>query len=821
MENERIISLAIEDGMRKAFLDYSMSVIIGRALPDVRDGLKPVHRRILYAMHEMGLLPNKPYKKSARLVGDVLGKYHPHGDSSVYDAMVRLAQDFSMRYPLVDGQGNFGSIDGDPPAAMRYTESRMTDLSLEMLADIDKETIAWRPNYDESTVEPEVLPSKLPNLLLNGSSGIAVGMATNIPPHNLKELAYGVKMIIENPETTIDDLMAVIKGPDFPTGAIICGRSGIARAYKTGHGALLLRCRAFIEEKKDGREYIRISEIPYQVNKAALLKDIAHLVNEKTVTGISDLRDESDKDGMRIIIELKRGEIGQVVLNQLYKHTSLQSSFNCNMLAIVDGRPKVMTLLEILRSWIEHRKQVIIAATKFDLEKAEKRAHILEGFKIALANIDGVIAIIKSASDRNQARERLEQDYKLSQAQANAILDMRLYQITALESDKIEKEYQELQEKIAYLKSLLADMAKIYAIIRDETLAVAEKYGDERRTTFEEMEGDFDAEDLIADEACVVTVSHAGYIKRVPTSTYKTQRRGGRGVAGMETREEDFVEHLFPAMTHDTMLIFTSKGMLHWLKVYSIPEASRTSKGISIANLISMPSDEKLASMITVREFDEKRSVVMATEKGIVKKTRLSLFSNIRKKGIIAVNVREDDRLIDAELTEEGDDIFLATNNGYAVRFSQALVSEMGRNATGVRGMTLRGDDKVVGMQIVKPEGGAVLVVCENGYGKRTDLEEFRVTGRRGKGVIAIKTSERNGKVVGALTVSNEYDVMLVTSSGMMVRIPVEQISMVGRNTQGVRVVNLKEEDRVVSFASVEKDGNEETNTELPPNSQN
>lgn len=809
MENQRIVPIAIEDEMRRAFIDYSMSVIIGRALPDVRDGLKPVHRRILYAMHDMGLTPSKPYRKSARLVGEVLGKYHPHGDSSIYDASVRMAQDFSMRYPLVDGQGNFGSVDGDPPAAMRYTESRMTPAALEMLVDLDKNTVEWRNNFDESLQEPDVLPCKFPNLLLNGSTGIAVGMATNIPPHNLKELALGAKMLIENPEAAVEDLMTVIKGPDFPTGALICGREGIYRAYKTGHGSVLMRCRAFIESVKENREIIRISEIPYQVNKAQLLKDIAGLVNNKIITGISDLRDESDKDGMRIIIELKRGEIGQVVLNQLYKHTSLQCSFGCNMLSIHKGMPKVMNLKDMLQAWIDHRKEVVTRATIYDLDKAEKRAHILEGFKIALGNIDGVIAIIKTAPDRSSAREKLEITYGLSTAQANAILEMRLYQITALESDKIDSEYKELQEKIQYYNSLLADDSKILQIIKDDTLALAAQFGDERRTSIEGAEGDFNAEDLIADEPCIITVSHSGYCKRVPTNTYKTQRRGGRGVAGMETRQEDYVEHLFSATTHDTMMIFSDKGMLYWLKVYAVPEASRIAKGISMANLINISPDEKIASMITVREFDDKHSIVMATEKGVIKKTNLSLFSNIRKKGIIAMNIREDDRLMAATLTDGNNDIFMATSEGYAIRFNEKEVSEMGRSATGVRGVTLRDQDKVVGMQVVPSEKTTVLVICENGFGKRTPFEEFRLTGRRGKGIIAIKTSERNGNVVNAIIVDENDDIMLITLSGMMVRTPVSGIPVVGRNTQGVRVINLKEDDKLTSMTTVEKNDEE------------
>jgi DNA gyrase subunit A len=803
VSKENIFPIAIEDSMRRAFIDYSISVIIGRALPDVRDGLKPVHRRILYAMNEMGLAHNRAYKKSARLVGEVLGKYHPHGDSSVYDAMVRMTQSFSLRYPLVDGQGNFGSVDGDPAAAMRYTETRMTPLAAEMLTDIEKNTVSWKSNFDDTLEEPEVLPSRIPNLLLNGSSGIAVGMATNIPPHNFREIAEGIRMLIDDPETSIDQLMTVIQGPDFPTGGIICGRAGIHRAYKTGHGAVIMRCRAEVDTFKENRECIRITEIPFQVNKSTLLKQIARLVNNKEITGISDLRDESDKEGMRIVIELKRGEIAQIVLNQLYKHTPLQTSFNCNMLAIDGGRPRVMNLKEMLTSWIDHRLEVIRSAVIFDLEKAKKRAHILEGFKIALANIDRVVEIIKRSSNRREAAGALERELSLTETQANAILDMRLYQLTALESEKIESEYRDLLNKIEYLESLLADESRIYGIIREETLELAHKFGDDRRSSIESAESDFVAEDLIADEPCIITLTHTGYIKRVPTSTFRSQKRGGRGITGMSTRDEDFVEHLYSAMTHDTILVFTSTGMLHWLKVYAIPEGSRTSKGNSVANLLNISPEEKIASMITVREFDDERSIVLCTRSGTVKKTSLSLFSNIRKKGIIAMNVRENDRLIGAEISHGKDDIFLTTQMGYSIRFSESRVSRMGRTAAGVRGISLRKGDAVVGMDILGARDGTLLVVCENGYGKRTAFSEFRVTGRAGKGIITIKTSRRNGLIVSALAAKEGDDVMLISSSGMMVRIPVESISVQGRNTQGVRVVNLKENDKVVSMATV------------------
>jgi DNA gyrase subunit A len=806
--SQKIIPIAIEDTMRKSFIDYSMSVIIGRALPDVRDGLKPVHRRILYAMYDEGLLHNHKHSKCAGVVGEVLKKYHPHGDSSVYDALVRLAQPWSLRYLLVDGQGNFGSVDGDPPAAYRYTEARLTALAEEMLVDIDKETVPWKLNFDDSKMEPVILPSKIPNLLLNGSSGIAVGMATNIPPHNFRELAKGITKLIDNPEVSVLELMEDIQGPDFPTGGIICGQPGILQAYKTGRGSIILRCRVEVEQEKE-RERIIVSEIPYQVNKSVLLKDIAARVNNKEITGISDLRDESDKDGMRIVIELKRGEIAQVVLNQLYKHTSLQISFSFNMLAIKEGRPKMMGLKEMLSDWIAHRKTIIIAAIRFDMAKASLRAHILEGFKIALANLDAVIQLIKNALNREEARVGLQQKYALSETQANAILEMRLYQITALEASKLEVEYQELLKKIEHYKSLLANEDKILDIIKKDTTELAKKYGDERRSTLEATEGDFSAEDLIADEPCIITISHAGYIKRVPTDTYKAQKRGGRGVTAMDTKDEDYVEHVYTANTHDTMMIFTQNGMLHWLKVYAIPEATRVSRGKAIANLLQIPSEDKVAGFIPVRQFDTHRSIMMTTQKGIIKKASLALFSNIRKKGIIAITVRESDKLIAACLSETGDHILLSTEQGQTIRFEETEVTSVGRTAAGVIGIRLEENDNVVGMDIIKSSEAphaTLLVLCKNGYGKRSELAEFRKTGRAGKGIIAIQTSDRNGIVVAARIVKEDEDVMLITQGGMMVRTNVKSISIVGRNTQGVRVINLKDTDFLISMTPIEKE---------------
>lgn len=806
-KSERIIPVAIEDSMRNAFIDYSMSVIIGRALPDVRDGLKPVHRRILYTMNDIGLHFNKPYKKSAKLVGEVLGRFHPHGDTSVYDAMVRMNQGFAMRYPLVDGQGNYGSIDGDPAAAMRYTETRMTSLSQEMLTDIEKNTVTWRPNYDESEQEPEILPSRIPNLLLNGSSGIAVGMATNIPPHNLRDLAKAVNLLIDHPEASLEEILLCVPGPDFPTGGIICGRRGIVSAYATGKGSVMVRCRADIEPFKDSREQIIITEIPYMVNKSVLLQDIARLVNQKIITGVSELRDESDKDGMRIVLELKKGEMGQVILNQLYKHTQLQSSFSCNMLAIKGGRPKVMGIKEMITEWILHRKIVITRATEYDLAKALRRAHILEGFQKALSVIDEVIRVIKDASNRQAAHQQLMSGFGFSEEQTTAILELRLYQLTALEADKIEKELGELRQKIEELRSILADETKILAIIKEDTTTLATKYGDERRSSIEVDESEVQIEDLIKDESCIITLSHNGYIKRVPSDTYRSQKRGGRGVTGMDTRDEDYVEHIFSAMTHDTLMIFTQSGMLHWLKVYKIPEASRVSMGKSIANLLEIPKEDKIAGVLPVRQFSDEFDVVMATSKGLIKKTSLDLFGNVRRKGIVALSLRsEDDQLISVGISSKNDEFFLSSKKGQAVRFPSEKVTRVGRTASGVKGMTLEEGDSVIGMEIISPDTkGQILMVCENGYGKRTEIEEFRITGRGGKGVISIKTSERNGDVVAARVVEENEDIMVITALGMMVRMAVSDISIVGRNAQGVRIINLKGDDEIVGVTAVEK----------------
>ncbi len=805
--NERIIPISIEEEMKTSYIDYSMSVIVGRALPDVRDGLKPVHRRVLYAMHELGLLHNKPYKKCARVVGEVLGKYHPHGDSSVYGALVRMAQSFAMRYTLVDGQGNFGSIDGDNAAAMRYTESRMERIGEELMNNIEKNTVDFQPNFDGSLEEPKVLPTRIPTLLLNGSSGIAVGMATNIPPHNVVELAETVRLIIENPDVGVKDIMQVLKGPDFPTRGIICGRDPILKMYETGRGHIKLRGKAGIEPGKHNKDQIIITEIPYAVNKSSLLDKMVSLVRSKVITSISDIRDESDKDGMRIVIELKRGENGKVVLNKLYKHTQLQTTFNAIMLVIDNGRPKVMPVKDMILAFIDHRKNVIRRATQFDLDKAQRRAHILEGFKVALANIDEIIKIIKKAGDRQLAEKKLIAKYDLSKEQAEAILNMRLYQLTNLESDKIEKEYLNLIKEIERLQSILASEQKVLNIIKTDMDDMERKYKDERRTEIVADETDINIEDLIADQGCVITVSHRGYIKRTPVSVYRQQKRGGKGVSGVNMISEDYVEHLFTASTHDYILIFTKKGQLHWLKVYLVPEGGRTWKGKALVNILSLPNDDSIAAMIKVRKFDEKYSVFMCSKKGIVKKTNLKEFSNPRKNGIRAINIREDDELISAKFCEEGDSILLLSRNGLSIHFAQDAIREMGRTAAGVIGIRLGKKDHVVASEIVGHDlQGSLLAICENGHGKRTEAKAYRLQGRGGKGIIAIKTTERNGHVVGALKVNDPDEIMVITLLGKMVRMPVKGISVIGRNTQGVKIVGLSKTDKVVAVTQVEED---------------
>jgi len=806
--NELIANINIEDEMQRSYIDYSMSVIIGRALPDARDGMKPGARRILYAMRNLGLLHNKPYKKCAYVVGEVLGKYHPHGDSSVYDTLVRMAQYFAMRYMLVDGQGNFGSIDGDNAAAYRYTESRLTSMAEEMLADIDKNTVDMVPNYNGDLMEPSVLPARVPNLLLNGSTGIAVGMATNIPPHNLGELVDALVHLIEHEEASIDDLMKHVKGPDFPTGGIICGLKPIADMYRTGRGLLKVRGRAGIEEGKQGKESIIITEIPYAVNKATLITTIAALVQEKKIEGIADLRDESNKDGIRIVIELKRGVVAKVVLNNLYKHTQLQTTFGAIMLAIDHGRPKIMNLKELLEAYLDHRYDVIRRRTQFELDKAEARAHILEGLKIALDHLDEVVKIIRNSKDRDNARAQLMSKFGLSEIQSNAILDMRLYQLTGLERDKIEAEYLELIKLISYLRELLASREKLFALIKVDLLEVRKQYADERVTSLVPDEGEVNIEDLIADRGYVITISHTGYIKRTAVSTYKAQRRGGKGVAGMETKEEDFVEHLFVANTHDYILFFTPQGRLYWEKVYEIPEASRASKGKALVNLLNVQSGETIASMVKVREFSETQFVVFATEKGVVKKTNLAAFGNPRSAGIIAIAIDEGDRLIGVKQTDGHNEIVLTTHDGMSIRFKEDALRDQGRDTRGVCGITLSDEDRVIGLEIVDPR--ATFLVCtENGYGKRTGFDEYRVQKRSGKGLMTIRTSDRNGAIIGAHAVQEGDALMLITAQGQMIRMPVADVRTISRVTQGVRLINLDAGDKLVAATTVEPEDDE------------
>ncbi|MBF0216652.1 MAG: DNA gyrase subunit A [Candidatus Omnitrophica bacterium] len=800
--NEKIIPIDIEEEMKNSYINYSMSVIVGRALPDVRDGLKPCHRRILFAMKDMGIVFNKAFKKSARIVGEVLGKYHPHGDSAVYDTLVRLVQDFSMRYPLIDGQGNFGSVDGDSAAAMRYTEARLQQISNSLLQDLDKETVNWQPNFDNSLSEPMVLPSVLPNLLLNGSSGIAVGMATNIPPHNLREIVDAISMVVDNPQCSIDDLIKIVKGPDFPTGALICGREEIRRAYKTGRGSLKVHARVNVEQKKNGRESLIITEIPYQVCKSRLITSIADLVKDKKIDGITDIRDESDRDGMRIVIELRKDANSEIITNLLYKHSQMQESFGVIMLALVNNQPLVLNLKEMLEHFISHRKEVIIRRTKFDLARAEERAHILEGLKIALANLDEVIKTIKKSKDPEEAKQALMKKFELSDPQASAILAMRLHQLTGLEVKKIEDEYRELIKLIEQLKSILASEKKVLGIIKQESLELKEKFGDERRTEITGAAEDLNIEDLIAEEDMVITVSHAGYIKRFPVRAYRQQRRGGKGAIGAEARDEDFIEHLFVASTHDYMLVFTSEGKLHWIKVHELPQAGRRTKGKPIVNLLGMQAGEMVTTVVPVREFKEGAFVVMATEQGKIKKTDLTAFSNPRKGGIIAITLEKGDNLIGALLSEGNDEICLATRAGKSIRFNEQDIRSMGRGAQGVRGISLKKQDKVVGMVKVEKEG-TILTVTEKGYGKRTDFEEYRLQSRGGSGVINMKVTDKNGAVVGIKTVKDDNEIMLITKSGMVVRVAVSGISSIGRSTQGVRVIKLNADDKLMAVANV------------------
>ncbi|MDI6740336.1 MAG: DNA gyrase subunit A, partial [Candidatus Edwardsbacteria bacterium] len=795
---------------RASYLDYSMSVIVGRALPDVRDGLKPVHRRILYAMNELSLAHNKPHKKCARIVGEVLGKYHPHGDLAVYDAMVRMAQDFSLRYPLVDGQGNFGSVDGDPPAAMRYTEARLSRIADEALKDIDKNTVNFVDNFDGSLQEPALLPSLLPALLVNGSSGIAVGMATNIPPHNLGEICDGLTAVIDDPEIAIEKLVKQIKGPDFPTGGMIMGVSGIRDAYLTGRGKLMVRGKVSVETAKSGKESIIVSELPYEVNKASLIEKIAELVKDKKIDNISDLRDESDRDGMRIVIDLKRDSDPRVTINQLYQHTQLQNSFGIIMLALVDGVPKVLNLKQILSEFVKFRVDVVTRRTKYELAEAEKRAHILEGLKIAIANIDEVVRIIKKSANVEAAKAALMKRFKLSEIQSQAILDMTLKRLTSLETKKIDEEYEELIKLISKLKGILESKRRLMGVIREEIAELRKKYADERRTEIHAAsEEKFSIEDLIAEEDMVITISHAGYIKRLSVSAYKRQGRGGKGVTGMTTREEDFVEGMFIASTHHYILFFTDRGRCHWLKVYEIPEGGRAAKGRQISNILELKSDEQVAAYIAVKEFDETHFVVMATRDGTIKKTALPEFSNPRKAGIIAATVDAKDKLIEAKMTDGSEDVILVTRQGQACRFHESDVRAMGRSAGGVRGIRLDKKDYVIGMVAVKREG-SLLTVCEKGFGKRSEIDEYRVTRRGGKGVITMKITDKTGPVVAVKEVVDADELMIISTGGQVIRLSLKKVRVTGRATQGVRLINLGDKDKVVDVARLAAKDEEE-----------
>ncbi|MBI87051.1 MAG: DNA gyrase subunit A [Candidatus Marinimicrobia bacterium] len=793
----------IVDEMKESYLNYSMSVIVSRALPDVRDGLKPVHRRILYGMSELGSSWNRPYKKSARIVGDVLGKYHPHGDSSVYDALVRMAQDFSLRYELVDGQGNFGSIDGDNAAAMRYTESRMTKLSSEMLKDLEKDTVDWGLNFDETLKEPTVLPSQVPTLLINGSEGIAVGMATKIPPHNLKEIINGLVAIIENPEVTTKEIMEHIKGPDFPTAGLIMGVDGLKNAYKTGRGKIKMRARAHIESAPNGKDSIVITEVTYQTNKSNLVEKIADLVRDKKIVGITDLRDESDKDGIRIVVETKRDAVPEVILNQLYKHTQLQDTFGIILLALVNGVPKIMSLKEILNHFIDFRHEVIVRRTTFELKEAEARAHLLEGLKIALDNIDDVIKIIRGSKNPTQAKEGLMNGFSLSEVQAQAILDMRLQKLTSLEVDKVVNEYKDVIKTIAHLKGILESKKQRMDIIKDELLNIQEQYGDDRLTEIIPVDADFSMEDMIAEEEVVLTITHKGYIKRTAANTYRTQRRGGRGVQGAMSKEEDFVEHLFIANTHNYMLFFTDKGKCYWLKVYDIPQGGRAARGRAIVNLIGCEPNEKVEAFVSVKDFDDSHYIVMATQKGIVKKTVLSAYGKPRKGGIYAIEIREGDKLIEARISNGEHDILLGTSEGKSIRFSENDIRPSGRKTMGVKGIKLGSDsDRLVGMLVVRREG-TVLVATEKGMGKRTDVIQYRTQTRGGKGVMTMRCTDKTGKMVNIMEVVDSDDLIIITDSGVLMRQPVSAIRTIGRVTQGVKLVKLDDGASISSITRV------------------
>jgi DNA gyrase subunit A len=804
------IPVYIEDEMRQSYMDYAMSVIIGRALPDVRDGLKPVHRRVLYAMYDMGNVWNSAYKKSARVVGDVIGKYHPHGDVAVYDTIVRMAQDFSMRYPLVDGQGNFGSVDGDPPAAMRYTEIRMAQVAGEILADIEKETVDFIPNYDDSLKEPTVLPSRIPNLLVNGASGIAVGMATNIPPHNLGEVVDGLVAMVDKPDITVKELMKYIPGPDFPTGGFIHGRETIVQAYMEGRGIIQMRGKASTETvKRTGKEQIVISEIPFMVNKVRLIEQIAGLVQEKKVEGIADLRDESDREGMRIVIELKRDAVAEIVINQLYKHTALQESFGVNMLAIVEGRPRLLNLRDGLKAFLDHRKEVVTRRTAYDLRKAEERLHILAGLKIALDHLDAVIALIRRSADPKVAKEGLVQNFGLTEIQAQAILDMRLQRLTGLERDKILQEHKETTELIAKLRVILADEKEIYRIIVEELKEVKEKYGDPRRTEIVDRTEEISVEDMIVEEDMVVTISHEGYIKRNPVTLYRAQRRGGKGKIGTTTKEEDFVAYLFVASTHSYILFFTTVGKVYWIKVHELPQAGRAARGKPIVNLLHLEEGEKVSAFLSVREFQEGRFVVFATKQGLIKKTELMSYANPRPSGIRAIGLEPKDEVIGVRLTDGQQEIILSTSEGQSIRFKEGQVRPTGRGTYGVVGMRLDKGDQVVSMEILSL-GADILTVSDNGYGKRTAMQEYRLTSRGGKGIITMKTTDKTGRVIGVQQVTADDQLMLVTNNGKIIRLRVKDIRVIGRNTQGVRLIDLESGERVVSLARLAEKEEEE-----------
>ena len=819
----KIVPVDIEQEMKRSYIDYAMSVIVSRALPDVRDGLKPVHRRILYVMSELALWPEKPYRKCAGIVGDVLGNYHPHGDAAVYDALVRLAQDFSLRYPLVNGHGNFGSVDNDPAAAMRYTEAKLYKISTEMLTDIDKETVDFTPNYDDRLLEPSVLPAKLPNLLINGSYGIAVGMACNIPPHNLTEVVNGTCALIDNPDITIEELMQHIKGPDFPTAGIIIGQDGMKNAYKTGRGKVCLRAKAEIEEDAKGRFHIIITEIPYKVNKAAMCENIAKLVNDKVIEGISGVNDHSDREGIRVVIDLKKDANPNVVLNLLYKHSELQTTQSMLMLALVKGEPKILNLKEILHYYIEHRKEVVTRRTKYDLKKAEARLHILEGFRIAIDHIDEIIQIIKKSKDDGNAKTNLMEKFNLSEVQAQAILDMKLRSLTGLSRDKIEEEYKNLIELIAKLNALLNDEKLVLNVIKEELTEIKNTYGDERRTKIMHDASDvIEVEKLIKEEENVVTITHFGYVKRISTDAYKSQRRGGKGVTAIGTREDDFVEHIFVTSTHDYILFFTTKGKVFRLKAYELPEASRQAKGTAIVNLLQLDQDEKVAAVIPVRDFVDNRYVLTATKSGLVKKTALSEFSNIRKTGIQSITLKDTDEIIDVRITDGAADIILVTNSGMSIRFNESDVRPVGRTAMGVKGIELSPDDYVVGMEPITDENGCILAITENGFGKRTEISEYRSQTRGGKGILTYKTTDKTGHIIGVKVVGEHDDIMLITATGIIIRLKVNGISILGRNTQGVTLMRTSEGGKVVSIAKLcqEDDDDSNSNQNTPNDSQ-